>query len=338
MTTAKRIILDCDPGHDDAVAILLALGDPRIEVLGITTIGGNQTLEKVSRNARVVCTVAGVTDVPVHAGCTCGPQVFLFEHEDVPVHAGCTRPLVRDVEVAADIHGDMGMEIHNYQLPEPAFDLADGHAVDFIIDTIMSEEPGTVTLVPTGPLTNIAMAARKEPRIVERVQEVVLMGGGYHVGNWSAVAEFNIKVDPEAAYIVFNEKWPVTMVGLDLTHQALATAPVEAEIAGLGTDLGDFVVGLFGYFREAYKNAQGFDDPPVHDPCTVAYLIDPTVVSMRRAPVSVELTGTLTTGMTVADFRAPAPPDCHTQVAVQLDHAGFWQLVIDALRRLAPPS
>ena len=194
MTTAKRIILDCDPGHDDAVAILLALGDPRIEVLGITTIGGNQTLEKVSRNARVVCTVAGVTDVPVYAG--------------------CTRPLVRDVEVAADIHGDTGMEIHSYQLPEPAFDLADGHAVDFIIDTIMSEEPGTVTLVPTGPLTNIAMAARKEPRIVERVQEVVLMGGGYHVGNWSAVAEFNIKVDPEAAYMVFNEKWPVTMVGL----------------------------------------------------------------------------------------------------------------------------
>lgn len=266
----------------------------------------------------MVCTVAGVTDVPVYAG--------------------CTRPLVRDAEVAADIHGDTGMEIHNYQLPEPAFGLADGHAVDFIIDTIMSEEPGTVTLVPTGPLTNIAMAARKEPSIVERVQEVVLMGGGYHVGNWSAVAEFNIKVDPEAAYIVFNEKLPVTMVGLDLTHQALVTAPVEAEIAGLGTDLADFVVGLFGYFREAYKNAQGFDDPPVHDPCTVAYLIDPTVVSMRRAPVSVELTGTLTTGMTVADFRAPAPPDCHTQVAVQLDHAGFWRLVIDALRRLAPPS
>lgn len=113
---------------------------------------------------------------------------------------------------------------------------------------------------------------------------------------------------------------------------------MEAEIAGLGTDLANFVVGLFGYFREAYKNAQGFDDPPVHDPCTVAYLIDPTVVSVRRAPVSVELTGTLTTGMTVADFRAPAPPDCHTQVAVQLDHAGFWRLVIDALRRLAPPS
>ncbi len=312
--TARKIILDCDPGHDDAVAILLALGDPAIELLGITTVGGNQTLEKVAHNARVVCTVAGVTDVPVYAG--------------------CTRPLVRPVEVAADIHGDTGMEIHNFNLPEPAFPLADGHGVDFIIDTVMAAEPGTITLVPTGPLTNIALAARKEPRIVERVKEVVLMGGGYHEGNWSAVAEFNIKVDPEAAHIVFNESWPVTMVGLDLTHQALATADVEAEITALGTDLSQFVVGLFGYFREAYKNAQGFDDPPVHDPCTIAYLVDPSIVSTKKVPIDVELSGALTTGMTVCDFRAPAPDDCHTQVAVTLDHAKFWQLVIAALKRL----
>lgn len=312
--TARKIILDCDPGHDDAVAILLALGDPAIELLGITTVGGNQTLEKVAHNARVVCTVAGVTDVPVYAG--------------------CTRPLVRPVEVAADIHGDTGMEIHNFNLPEPAFLLADGHGVDFIIDTVMAAEPGTITLVPTGPLTNIALAARKEPRIVERVKEVVLMGGGYHEGNWSAVAEFNIKVDPEAAHIVFNEPWPVTMVGLDLTHQALATADVEAEITALGTNLSQFVVGLFGYFREAYKNAQGFDDPPVHDPCTIAYLIDPSIVSTKKVPIDVELSGALTTGMTVCDFRAPAPDDCHTQVAVALDHAKFWQLVIAALKRL----
>lgn len=312
--TARKIILDCDPGHDDAVAILLALGDPAIELLGITTVGGNQTLEKVAHNARVVCTVAGVTDVPVYAG--------------------CTRPLVRPVEVAADIHGDTGMEIHNFNLPEPAFPLADGHGVDFIIDTVMAAEPGTITLVPTGPLTNIALAARKEPRIVERVKEVVLMGGGYHEGNWSAVAEFNIKVDPEAAHIVFNEPWPVTMVGLDLTHQALATADVEAEITALGTNLSQFVVGLFGYFREAYKNAQGFDDPPVHDPCTIAYLIDPSIVSTKKVPIDVELSGALTTGMTVCDFRAPAPDDCYTQVAVALNHAKFWQLVIAALKRL----
>ena len=169
---------------------------------------------------------------------------------------------------------------------------------------------------------------------MERVKEVVLMGGGYHEGNWSAVAEFNIKVDPEAAHIVFNESWPVTMVGLDLTHQALATADVEAEITALGTDLSQFVVGLFGYFREAYKNAQGFDDPPVHDPCTIAYLVDPSIVSTKKVPIDVELSGALTTGMTVCDFRAPAPDDCHTQVAVTLDHAKFWQLVIAALKRL----
>lgn len=308
---SRKIILDCDPGHDDAVAILLAAGNPGIELLGITTIGGNQTLEKVTYNARQVCTVAGLTDVPIHAG--------------------CTRPLVRPVETAPDIHGDTGMEIQGYQLPEPTVGLEEGHAVDFIIDTVMSNEPGTVTLVPTGPLTNIAMAARKEPRIVERVAEVVLMGGGYHVGNWSAVAEFNIKVDPEAAHIVFNESWLVTMVGLDLTHQALATDKVEARIKALNTDVADFVVGLFGFFRDAYKNAQGFEHPPVHDPCTVAYLIDPTVVTTQKVPVDIELTGALTTGMTVADFRAPAPADCHTQVAVDLDHGRFWDMVVDAI-------
>ncbi|AGF73020.1 nucleoside hydrolase [Corynebacterium halotolerans] len=312
---ARKIILDCDPGHDDAVAILLAAGNPGIELLGITTIGGNQTLEKVTYNARQVCTVAGLTDVPMYAG--------------------CTRPLVRPVEVAEDIHGDTGMEIHGYELPEPTVELAEGHAVDFIIDTVMNSEPGTVTLVPTGPLTNIALAARKEPRIVERVAEVVLMGGGYHVGNWSAVAEFNIKVDPEAAHIVFNEPWPLTMVGLDLTHQALATDEVEAEIKALGTDVADFVVGLFDAFRKNYQDAQGFEHPPVHDPCAVAYLIDPSVVSVVKVPLDVEIDGRLTTGMTVADFRAPAPEDCTTQAAVDLDHEKFWGLVVDAIKAVS---
>lgn len=307
----RKIILDCDPGHDDAVAILLAAGNPAIELLGITTIGGNQTLEKVTRNARTVLTIAAV--------------------EGVPVHAGCTRPLVREGVVAAEVHGDSGMDVHGYALPEPTVGLDDGHAVDFIIDTVMSEPAGTVTLVPTGPLTNIAMAARKEPAIVDRVAEVVLMGGGYHEGNKTAVAEFNISVDPEAAHIVFNESWPLTMVGLDLTHQALATPEVEARIKGLGSDVADFVVGLIGFFREAYRENQGFDDPPVHDPCAVAYLIDPGVVSTTKVPLDVELQGALTTGMTVADFRAPIPADCTTQVAVTLDHAKFWDLVVEAI-------
>ena len=253
---------------------------------------------------------------------------------NAPIYRGVTRPLVRPVEVAEDIHGDTGMEIHKYELPEPTKLVEGTHAVDFIIDTIMNNEPGTVALVPTGPLTNIALAVRKEPRIAERVKEVVLMGGGYHVGNWTAVAEFNIKIDPEAAHIVFNEKWPLTMVGLDLTHQALATPEIEAKFNELGTDVADFVVALFDAFRKNYQDAQGFDNPPVHDPCAVAYLVDPTVFTTRKAPLDVELYGALTTGMTVADFRAPAPADCTTQVAVDLDFDKFWNMVIDAVKRI----
>ena len=308
----RKILLDCDPGHDDAVAMMLAWGNPSIELLGITTVGGNQTLDKVTRNALSVATVVGM--------------------HDVPIAAGCRLPLVRPVEIAPDVHGDSGLD--GVELPEPAVELDPRHGVDLIIETIMSNEPGTVTLVPTGPLTNIAMAARKEPRIVERVQEVVLMGGGYHVGNWSPVAEFNIKVDPAAAHIVFNEKWPIVMVGLDLTHQALATDEVAERIAAVPGSVSQFTLGLFTFFRKAYQDAQGFDFPPVHDPCTLAYLIDPTIVETVKVPVDVELNGSLTTGMTVADFRAPAPEDCHTKVATRLDAPGFWGLVVDAIDRI----
>ena len=312
MTT--KIILDCDPGHDDAVAILLAAGNPNIELLGVTTVGGNHTLEKVTRNAAQVLTVATLTDVPLYAG--------------------ATRPILREVETAEGIHGDTGMEIHGFELPEPEVSVQDMHGVQFIIDTIMNEPAGTVTLVPTGPLTNIALAARLEPRIVERVKEVVLMGGAYGAGNWTASAEFNIIVDPEAAHIVFNEQWPIVMIGLDLTHQALATKEVEEQFAALDTNVGDFVVGLFGAFRKNYQDAQGFDDPPVHDPCCVAYLIDPTVVETVKVPLDVETQGLLTTGRTVADFRSPAPADCHTSVATKLDAERFWAMVLDAVKAL----
>jgi purine nucleosidase len=312
----RKIILDCDPGHDDAVALLLAWGSPEIDLVGVTTVGGNQTLDKVTRNALAVAAVAGITGVPFAAG--------------------CARPLVREVETAGDIHGDSGLD--GPVLPEPTFELDPRHAVDLIIDVVMAAGPGEITLVPTGPLTNIALAVRKEPRIVERVREVVLMGGGYSVGNWSAVAEFNIVVDPEAAHIVFGEKWPVTMVGLDLTHQALATAEVEAAVAAVGTSPAQFVVELFDFFRESYRGAQGFDDPPVHDPCAVAYVIDPSVMTVRRAPLAVELTGTHTLGMTVADFRHAPGPDVTTQVAVDLDRERFWGLVVDALQRIGEPA
>lgn len=307
----KRIILDCDPGHDDAMAILLAIGNPGIDLLGVTTVGGNQSLDKVTYNARSVLEMAKATDIPVHAG--------------------CDGPLIRPLEVAASIHGETGLD--GVELPAPKRPLEQGHAVNWIIDTIMGNEPGTITLVPTGPLTNIAMAVRMEPRIVSRVKEIVLMGGGYHVGNWSAVAEFNIKNDPEAAHVVFTQAWPLTMVGLDLTHQALCTPEVQKRIDDIGTDLSKFASGLMDFFRKSYQDNEDFKDPPVHDPCTVAYLIDPTVMTTRRCPLDVETHGDLTLGMTVADLRGPEPSaeDCHTQVAVKLDFDKFWNLVIEAI-------
>lgn len=308
----RTIILDCDPGHDDALAILLAHGSPEIELAAITTVSGNQEITKVTRNALAVMAVAGITGVPIAAG----------------MH----RPLVRTVEVAPTIHGESGMD--GPELPPITTELDPRHAIDVIIDTVMAAEPGTITLVPTGPLTNIAMAARKEPRIIERVREVVLMGGAFGGGNWSAAAEFNILVDPEAAHIVFDAGWEVVMVGLDVTHQALATPAVAEAFAGIGTPVSTFVLELLDFFGRSYRDAQGFAHPPVHDPVAVAYVIDPSILTTARVPLSVELSGTLTLGMTVADFRAPAPAGCRTSVATGIDAERFWALVVDAVRRI----
>jgi len=310
-----KIILDCDPGHDDAVAMLLAWGNPEIDLIAVTTVYGNQTIEKVTRNALAIASVAGISGIPFARG--------------------AHRPLVRTVETAESIHGESGLD--GPELPAATFELDPRHAVDLIIDEIMGSEPGTVTLVPTGALTNIALAVRKEPRIAARVKEVVLMGGGYNVGNWSATSEFNIVIDPEAAHIVFNEAWPLTMVGLDVTHQALATPDVVAGITGIGTGPARFVGELMDFFAHTYKDAQGFDHPPVHDPVAVAYVIDPSVLTVRKTPLDVELTGTITLGMTVADFRSPAPDDCTTQVATAIDGPRFWALVTDAVRALGDP-
>lgn len=308
----RDLVLDCDPGHDDAIALMLALGNPTTNLLGVTTVSGNQTLPKVTRNALSVLQLSGAPDIAVHPG--------------------CERPLVRARETADEIHGASGLD--GVELPEPVAAPSHEHAVDYIIRTLMDRPAGSVTLVPTGPLTNIALAVRREPRIADRVREVVLMGGGYHTGNWSAVAEFNIKTDPEAAHIVFNETWPLTMVGLDLTHQALATRQVQSRIAEVGSASSDFAVGLLEFFRTTYRDEQGFPDPPVHDACAVAHLIDPTILTTRAVPLDVELRGELTAGMTVADFRTPPGHDCSTQVAVDLDHERFWSLVVAAIRAL----
>ena len=308
----KKIIIDCDPGYDDAVALLLAAGNPSVEVLAITTVAGNQTLEKVTRNALRIAKLAGL---------------------NVPIAAGAARPLLRDqTVVAANIHGESGLD--GTTLPEAQYNVDARHAAELIIDIVMKEPAKTVTLVPIGPLTNIALAARLEPKIVERVKELVLMGGGYHIGNIKPMAEFNIENDPEAAHIVFEEKWPIVMVGLDLTYQALATQDVKNTIASIDSDAGRFVTQVLARFSENYKKSKGFDAPPVHDACAVGYVIDPTVIETRKAPVHVECVGRYTAGMTVTDLRRTAPEDCHTSVAVKLDRQRFWNLVVESLKNL----
>ena len=296
------------------MAILLAHGNPEIELVAITTVAGNQTLDKTSLNARRVATIAGI--------------------DNVPVAAGCDRPLTRELKTAGYIHGESGLDGPSFG--EPTVPLDPRHAVDMIIELLM-QSSGDITLVPTGPLTNIAMAVRKDPRIVEKVQEIILMGGAYTRGNTTPAAEFNIYADPEAAAIVFTAGWPLTMVGLDLTHQALATPTVLQRISGIGTPVSRVAVQLMEFFRETYRRNSGFDSPPVHDPCAVARVIDPTVMHCVDAFVAIETRGELTSGMTVTDFSGRLGPT-NAQVATKLDVDRFWDLMVDAIERIGAPA
>ncbi|CCW64913.1 unnamed protein product [Phytomonas sp. EM1] len=312
----RKIILDCDPGIDDAVAMLLAHGNPEIKLLAITTVAGNHTLDTVTHNARIVADMAGITGVPIAAG--------------------CVRPLLESLKIADYVHGGTGLGCA--QLPDEVHTPLDPrHAVNVIIDTIMSHEPKTVTLVPVGPLTNIAMAVRMEPRIVERVKEIVLMGGSCGTGNVTPAAEFNMRTDPEAARIVFNEKWPLTMLGLNLTSQTQMTTDVADRITALDTKLSKFITDILRFYGKGQVQRTN-SYPVVHDPCAVAYVIDPSVITTRRAPLDVELAGALTRGMSVPDVRAPPSEDCHTQFGVKLDFDKFWGLIIDALKRIGGPN
>jgi len=306
----KPIILDCDPGHDDAMAILLARGCPDIDLLAITTVAGNQTLDKTTLNARRVCTAAGI--------------------DDVPIHAGCDRPLLRSPILAADIHGDSGLDGPAWG--EPTVPVADEHAVDYLVRTLMSSD-GEITLVPVGPLTNIAVALAREPRIASRTRGVVLMGGSYTRGNITPTAEFNIMADPEAAAMVFRAGWPVTMVGLDLTHQARAEPWVIDEIRAMGTPLSGTVAELLEFARSTHRQADGSAAPPIHDPCAVARVARPELIRVQDAFVAVETSGQWTAGMTVTDFSRRLGAQ-NTQVATELDTDGFWTLMLDALRAL----
>jgi purine nucleosidase len=305
---SRRIILDCDPGHDDAMAILLANGCPQIDLAAITTVAGNHPLEVTTLDALRVCSLAGITDVPVAAG--------------------CAAPLVRPLVTATEIHGEAGLE--GYRWEAPSVKTVPDHAVDLIVDLVMAA-PGQITLVPTGPLTNIAMAVRKEPRVIERVREVVLMGGAYTRGNSTPAAEFNVYVDPEAAAMVFNAGWSVTMIGLEVTHMALATEDVLDRIRAIGTELSAAVVGMLSFYAEQYRRQTGLTAPPVHDPVAVARVAQPDLVACQDARVDVELTGTHTAGMTVTEFRERGVAPFNAKVGTGLDAAGFWNLFIDSL-------
>lgn len=308
---AEKIILDCDPGHDDALAIMLAAGDPRCELLGITTVAGNQTIEKVTHNARAVCTVAGIA---------------------VPIAQGAAGPLARERPIIApDYHGDSGLD--GPALPEPTVPLDPRTAATVIVETVLAHEPGTVTLVPTGPLTNIALALALEPRLADRVKRVSLMGGSYTRGNRTPAAEFNILADPEAAAAVFAAPWPVTMVGLDLTHQALADESFRRRVRDLGTPLAVFVEEFLDFFATAYAR-RGFTAPAVHDLCAVAAVLDPEVMTYRDAFVTVETAGRWTTGMTVTDFDGSLGRPANTSVAVTLDRDRLWDMTVAALAAL----
>jgi len=307
----RKIILDCDPGHDDAIAILLAAASPKVELVGITTVAGNAELEKTTVNALKVCEIAGLADTPVARG------------------AG--QPLVRPRETAPAIHGESGLD--GPSLPEPAKTVVAEHAVDFIIRHLLQSD-GDITLVPTGPLTNIAMAMRREPAILPKIREIVLMGGGTF-GNWTPAAEFNIYADAEAAKIVFESGVPLTMCGLDLTHQAMATPAIRERIRRIGNPVADFVVELLDYFMQTYKEVFGMDGQlcaPIHDACCVAYCIDPTVFTTRRLRVDIETKGEFTYGMTVIDTTGVTGRPANVNVAHQLDNDKFWNMLIEALR------
>ncbi|GAA1893500.1 nucleoside hydrolase [Asanoa iriomotensis] len=308
---AQPVIVDCDPGHDDALALLLAVGDPRLRLLGVTTVAGNQTLDKTTRNALKMLALAGVTDVPVAAG--------------------CDRPLVGDLSVAEYIHGASGLDGPDLDLP--VAEVADVHAVELMRREIMgSTEP--VTLVALGPLTNVALLLRRHPEVAPRLHRIVFMGGSTDRGNTTPYGEFNIVTDPEAADIVLRSGLPTTMIGLNVTHQALATAEVIAEFRGLGTRLGAVCAELMTFFASTYLREFGLADPPVHDPIAVAAVIDAAIVRTVAAPVVVELTGTHTRGATVVDLHGRTGRAPNVDVAVGLDVDAFWRLLMAAVRRL----
>ena len=313
MAHPRKIIIDTDPGQDDAVAILLALASPEdIEVLGITAVAGNVPLALTQKNARIVCELAGKTAVPVYAG--------------------CDRPIRRRLVTAEHVHGKTGLD--GPQMADPVMPLQDGHAVDFIIDTLRREPAHTVTLCPLGPLTNIATAFERAPDIVGRVQQIVLMGGAYfEVGNITPAAEFNIYVDPEAAQIVFRSGVPLVVMPLDVTHKALTTRARVEGFRALGNEPGRMVAEWTDFFERFDMQKYGSEGAPLHDPCVIAYLIKPELFAGRHINVEIETVSELTLGMTVADWWGVTDRPANALFVGSVDADGFYRLLTERIGR-----
>ena len=312
MSDTIPILLDCDPGHDDAVALLLAVGSPRIDLRAVTTTFGNCSVDDATRNALRVLTLVGATDVPVARGA-----------------AG---PLSGELELGNYVHGASGLD--GPELPEPQTSPVDGTAIQ-LIGQVLDESSEPVTIVATGPLTNVGRLLRDQPEVVSRIKEVVFMGGSTERGNHTPAAEFNTYADPEALDIVLRSGITVRMVGLNLTHQALATREVVDRMQAMDHQIGRVCAGWMGFFGSSYNRIWEFDAPPVHDPCTIAALIEPDLIRWRDAFVAVELDGTWTRGTTVVDLhhRYPEQPP-NAQVAIDLDAQQYWDLVLSCVDTL----
>lgn len=313
MPQPRPIIIDCDPGQDDSIAIFLALAAPEaLAVQAITTVAGNVPVERTARNALTMRDLAGC--------------------REVPVHAGCTRPLVRRPVTAEHVHGDTG--IGGAEIADSASALAEGHAVDAIIARALAAPDRSLTLCPLGPLTNVALALRRDPRIAAKLAEIVLMGGAATGGNVTAVAEFNIFADPHAAAIVFAAGVPIVMLPLDATHQVLSTRERIDAIAALGTPVARVAAGMLAHGFERPVEREGETGPPLHDPCVIAYLLWPELFGGSRCHVAVELAGEHTTGMTVVDRRRRTTAAPNALVIDRVDAAAFYARLTERLGRL----
>ncbi|AWA05943.1 pyrimidine-specific ribonucleoside hydrolase RihA [Aeromonas hydrophila] len=307
---ALPVILDCDPGHDDAIALILALASPELKVLAVTTSAGNQTPDKTLNNALRILTLLG--------------------RDDIPVAAGAPKPLARELIIADNVHGESGLD--GPTLPDPAFAPVAMTALE-LMAKCLRESPEPVTLVPTGPLTNIALLLAAHPELKQKIARIVLMGGAAGAGNWTPAAEFNIYVDPQAADMVFKSGLPITMCGLDVTHQAQVMDEDIERVRAITNPVAQCVAGLLDFFMIYHRDPKwGFAGAPLHDPCTIAWLLAPALFHGVECRVDIETGGTHTSGMTVVDRYGLTGKAANALVLLGLDRAGFIDLLVTRLR------